>query len=302
MNAAPPVTNLLYRLFPDRIKKPGPDKEASAQELSDHIIIVGFGMTGKSVARAAEILGIPYNAIDMDPDVVRREQAAEGHPGIYFGDATHREILEHAGIQRARALVVVISEQNVVPGIIHLAREMSPEIYIVVRTRHVNDVQNLLDLGADEVIPEEFETSVRIFARVLAKYTLPENDIDTLTKIIRSGGYRMFTRATSRKSAGANNPGKALEDLHIHTLQVTKSSEAAGKTLRELDAWNTYGIGVLAVRRSTSAITAPGPDLRVQPGDYLILYGADENLKKFLPQIGNDTTYPPADHKHTPSV
>ncbi|MFA6363653.1 TrkA C-terminal domain-containing protein [Methanoregula sp.] len=170
------------------------------------------------------------------------------------------------------------------------------------RTRHVNDVQNLLDLGADEVIPEEFETSVRIFARVLAKYTLPENDIDTLTKIIRSGGYRMFTRATSRKSAGANNPGTALEDLHIHTLQVTKSSEAAGKTLRELDAWNTYGIGVLAVRRNTFSITAPGPDLRVQPGDYLILYGADENLKKFLPQIGNDTTCPPADHKHTPSV
>jgi len=75
-----------------------------------------------------------------------------------------------------------------------------------------------------------------------------------------------------------------------------------GKTLRELDAWNTYGVGILAVRRSTSEITAPCPDLRVQPGDYLIPYGADENLKKFLPQIGNDATGPPADHKPTPSV
>jgi CPA2 family monovalent cation:H+ antiporter-2 len=305
MNAAPPMTNLLYRLFPDRIKRPEPAEDTpreSAQELLDHIIIVGFGMTGKSVARAAEILGIPYNAIDMDPDVVRRERAADGHQSIHFGDATHREILEHAGIERARALVVVISEQNVVPGIIHLAREMAPKIYIVVRTRHVNDAQHLLDLGADEVIPEEFETSVRIFSRVLAKYTLPENDIDTLTKVIRGNGYRRFTRGSPLNPAGAYDPKTMLEDLRIHTIRVAGSSGAAGKTLRDLDAWNTYGVGILAVRQGVSAITAPAPDLLVQPGNYLILYGADENIQKFLPLISGNAGDPPADYPGNTSV
>ncbi|MGB7808411.1 cation:proton antiporter [Methanoregula sp.] len=299
MNAATPVTSLLYRLFPGRIKKPdraGDTSGEPVQELSDHIVIVGYGMTGKSVARAAEILGIPYTAIDMDPDVVRRERYADSHREIIFGDATHREILEHAGIGRARALVVVISEQNVVPGIIHLAREMAPKIYIVVRTRHVNDARHLLDLGADEVIPEEFETSVRIFTRVLAKYTLPENDIDTLTQVIRGNGYRMFSRAASPAPAAISDPEKVFGDLRIRTLKVAAGSKAAGKTLRDLDAWNTYGVGILAIRRGTSAITAPAPDLPVRPGDFLILYGADENIQKFLPLFGDGSSDPHSDH------
>ena len=143
---------------------------------------------------------------------------------------------------------------------------MAPKIYIVVRTRHVNDARHLLDLGADEVIPEEFETSVRIFSRVLAKYALPEDDIDTLTKVIRGNGYRMFSRATSPVPAGINDPEKVFGDLRIRILKVAGGSEATRKTLRELDAWNTYGVGVLAIRRGTSAITTPAPDLPVQPG------------------------------------
>jgi CPA2 family monovalent cation:H+ antiporter-2 len=288
MNMASPVTNLLYRLFPDRIKRPDPRKDASGpapEELSGHIVIVGYGMTGKSVARAAEILGIPYNAIDMDPDVVARERAADTHHEIIFGDATHREILEYAGTERARALVVVISEQNVVPGIIHLAREMAPSIYIVVRTRHVNDVRQLLDLGADEVIPEEFETSVRIFSRVLAKYTLPESDIDTLTKVVRGNGYRMFSRAHDLLPSGNQDPERAFGDLHIHTLEVGAGAPSVGKTLRQLDPWNTRGVGILAIRRGAASVTSPHPDLIVLPGDVLILYGSETNISRFRPLV-----------------
>jgi len=304
MNAAQPITNLLYRLFPDRIKKPGPGEDTvkrSAQALSDHIIIAGYGMTGKSVARAAEILGIPYNAIDMDPDVVAKERSDDSHHEIIFGDATHREVLEHAGIGQARAFVVVISEQNVVPGIIHLAREMSPTIYIVVRTRHVNDAQHLLDLGADEVIPEEFETSVRIFSRVLAKYSLPDSDIDTLRKVVRNNGYRLFSKGQSPESGRVTNPENLFAGLHIQTLRLTEGSWALGKTLRKLDAWKTYGVGILAIRRGASAITAPSPDLQLQPDDFLLLYGSDENIQKFLPLVSGDSSHPQEGHLRTPT-
>ena len=288
MKAAQPMTDMMYRLFPHRIKRPDPEEDAAGpapEELADHIIIAGYGMTGKSVARAAEILGIPYNAIDMDPDVVTREHAADRHHEVIFGDASHREILEYAGIERARALVVVISEQNVVPGIIHLAREMAPTIYIVVRTRHVNDARQLLDLGADEVIPEEFETSVRIFSRVLAKYTLPESDIDTLTKVVRGNGYRMFTRASTPLPAGALDPERAFGDLHIHTLEVGSGAPVTGKSLRQLDLWNTCGVGILAIRRGTSSVTSPHPDLIVLPGDVLILYGSETGISRFRPLV-----------------
>ena len=98
---------------------------------------------------------------------------------------------------------------------------------------------------------------------VLAKYTLPENDIDTLTQVIRGNGYRMFSRAASPAPAAISDPEKVFGDLRIRTLKVAAGSKAAGKTLRDLDAWNTYGVGILAIRRGTSAITAPAPDLPV---------------------------------------
>jgi CPA2 family monovalent cation:H+ antiporter-2 len=162
---------------------------------------------------------------------------------------------------------------------------MAPSLYIVVRTRHVDDVRQLLDLGADEVIPEEFETSVRIFSRVLAKYTLPESDIDTLTKVVRGNGYRMFSRSSLLAPAGVQDPEKMFGDLHIHTLEVGAGAPSAGKTLRQLDPWNTRGVGILAVRRGTSSVTSPHPDLIVLPGDVLILYGSDKNIRHFLPLV-----------------
>jgi len=277
MNAAAPATNLLYRLFPTRIKKPDDDgksrKDANPQ-LRDHIVIVGYGMTGKSVARAAEILGIPYAIVEMDPDVTKREREAGSGGTIVFGDAAQREVLEHAGITQARALVVVISEQTSVPAIVHLAREMAPKIHIVVRTRHVGDARHLLDLGADEVIPEEFETSVRIFSCILAKYGLPKDDIRALTGLVRKNGYRIFRKGDAASAGEAADPEKLFGDLRISQVTVPEGSPAAGRTLRELDTWNRHSVAILAVRRGKETLTAPSPDLVVSPGDVLLLYGS----------------------------
>jgi K+ transport systems, NAD-binding component len=250
-----------------------PGKDANPQ-LRDHIVIVGYGMTGKSVARAAEILGIPYAIVEMDPDVTKRERESGSGGTIVFGDAAQREVLEHAGITQARALVVVISEQTSVPAIVHLAREMAPKIHIVVRTRHVGDARHLLDLGADEVIPEEFETSVRIFSCILAKYGLPKDDIRALTGLVRKNGYRIFRKGDTATAGEAADPEKLFGDLRISQVTVPEGSPAAGRTLRELDTWNRHSVAILAVRRGKETLTAPSPDLVVSPGDVLLLYGS----------------------------
>jgi Kef-type K+ transport system, predicted NAD-binding component len=299
MNAAQPITNLLYRLFPGRIQKPDEParpETGAAPEQSGHIVIAGYGMTGKSVARASEILGIPYTIVDMDPDVVKRERAEGSGSTIIFGDASQREVLEHAGVARARALVVVISEQSVVPAIIHLAREMSPSIHIVVRTRHAGDARHLLDLGADEVIPEEFESSVRIFSCILAKYGLPKDDIHALTGLIRKNGYRIFKKdGTFPSPAGESpDPETMFGDLRISQAAVTEHSPAAGRTLRELDTWNRHGVAVLAVRRGNETITAPPPDLVVSSGDVLLLYGSETGFLEVTGSAGDRRPRSPA--------
>jgi|WetSurMetagenome_2_1015567.scaffolds.fasta_scaffold06151_6 monovalent cation:H+ antiporter-2, CPA2 family len=290
MNAAPTLTDLACRIFPSRRPAAGEQVSKEMPEtLRDHIVIVGYGMTGKSVARAAEISGIPYNAIDLDPDVVRTEHANHAPQNIFFGDASHPEILEHAGIRHARAIVIVISEQNMVPRIVYLARNLSPDIYIVVRTRHVSDVRHLLDLGADEVIPEEFETSVRIFSRVLAKYALPEDIIDGLIKRITGSGYRLFTRQPADSRTLSGNLEEAFGNHRIHTVPVAEGAPGAGKTLRELDTMRKYNVTVLAVRRGAGTITTIQPEMEILGGDHLIVYASEESLGFFLSQVNGGT-------------
>ncbi|MFA6224743.1 MAG: NAD-binding protein [Methanoregula sp.] len=237
------------------------------------------------MARAAEIAGIPSIAIDLDPEVVRTEQknSLAGH--ILYGDATHEEILAHAGIGRAWTLVVTIPEHNLVPGIVHMAREAAPGGYLIVRTRYVSEVQHLLDLGADEVIPEEFETSVQAFSRVLAKYTLPGNETALLAENIRSNGYRAYMRGAAVFPASGNDLHEVAGDLNIHTLRIADGARAVGRTLHELDAEKRHNVRILAIRRDETTITVLQPEMVLQVGDRLILHTTGQNMQKFQPTI-----------------
>ena len=97
-------------------------------ELRDHLIIVGHGQSGRTLARAASLINVPFVAIDLNPEMVAREREA-GTP-IFFGSATVPAILEHAGIQDARVLAIVISDARAIGGITSLAHRMSPGIHI----------------------------------------------------------------------------------------------------------------------------------------------------------------------------
>ncbi|MDD1694060.1 MAG: cation:proton antiporter [Methanoregula sp.] len=285
MNAAPLITSLFYRIFPSRHPSARKDDEmlAKPEPLRDHIIIAGYGVNGRSVARAADIAGIPYIAIDMDPEVTRREQARGMTKSIIFGDASHEEILEHAGIRHARSIVIVISEENVVPRIVHLARNLAPEIHIIVRTRYISNVQYLLEMGADEVIPEESETSARLFSRVLGRYVLSENETNELVEKLAKNRRRFFTR----QSADPNSPGPEFEEpfgsLSIHTLPVTAGAAVMGKTLQEVNLGNSCNVRVLAVRRGTN--TTIRQDTEIHAGDSLVVDASEQNLRSFLAQV-----------------
>jgi CPA2 family monovalent cation:H+ antiporter-2 len=131
----------------------------------DHLIIIGYAVNGRNLARAAKTGGIPHVIIEMNPETVRRERKS-GEP-IFYGDATQEEILIHANINEARIVVVVINDPAAVRRITTLAHRLNPKAHIIVRTRYINELQSLFELGADDVVPEEFETSVEIFTLVL---------------------------------------------------------------------------------------------------------------------------------------
>jgi CPA2 family monovalent cation:H+ antiporter-2 len=103
-------------------------------------------------------------------------------------------VLEHAGIRKARTLVVAVSDEQAIPRIVHSARKLSPGLYILARTSHVRNAQYLLDLGADEIISEEFEAALEIFSRALRRYQMPESEITKIIGRMKRLGSALFTR------------------------------------------------------------------------------------------------------------
>ena len=281
MNAAPRAVDAYYRLIPSRGGKDavmaGSGEEPSGVR-EDHIVIAGYGITGKSVARAAEITGIPYTVIELNPDIIRREKT-DRRPFFIFGDAAQKEVLEHAGICHARALVVVVSEQEAIPRIVHKAREMAPTIYIIARTQHIRNAQYLLDLGADEVVSEEYEAAKEIFTRALRNYHLPESEIGKIVRKIQDWGYAKF-----RKNGG-NGPAvpaidTVLNSLHIHMLMVEPGSRADGKSIVDLDLKARYGITNFGLKRNDATVITPDPTMKLRAGDALVVFVSDQTVQE----------------------
>ena len=276
MNASPRAVDLFYRLFPERGESTvnGEGAEKAEPKVSDHIVIAGYGITGKSVARAAEIIGIPYTVIEINPDNIRREKASRREYFI-FGDAVNTEVLEHAGLCRARALVIVVSELEAVPRIVHAARAIAPGIYIIARTRNIRYADYLLKLGADEVVSEEYESAKEIFTRTLRRYNMPQKEIEKIVVRLQEWGY---TKLTKHPSKGVPVPviETPVHTWHIQTLCVEPGSPAEGRSIRELDISGRSGISDFGFRREGSIVIQPDGSTVLRAGDAIILYGADE--------------------------
>ena len=242
---------------------------------SDHLVIVGYGLNGKNLANAAKAGGIPYVVIDLNPSTVSREHSAGEN--IFFGDATNAEILTHANIEQARILVIVINDPLSARAITALARQMNPHLSIIVRTRFLTEVKRLIALGADEVIPEEFETSVEIFTRVLKKYLIPEVTIDRFVRGVRVDTYEAL-RNPSNTSADLADLGRSVPNLQIATLRVEPGSAVQGKTLGEINVRKNYSVSILAIKRGNEVIENPAGDVGMLSGDDAIVIGTHDAI------------------------
>jgi CPA2 family monovalent cation:H+ antiporter-2 len=246
-----------------------------ALKKQDHLIIVGFGVTGRNVSRSAQAGSIPYVITEMNPETVRSERQ-KGEP-IYFGDATNPEILHHANIRQARIVVVAINDPAATRRITELARKLNPRVYIIVRTRYLTELQALFALGADEVVPEEFETSVEIFTRVLRKYLIPKDEIETFVQEVRADSYGML-RGLTKDFESLEDLRYYLKDVDISIIRLADGAPLAGKTLADVGLRKKYGITVLAVRRDSEMLFNPEADMELNANDLLIVLGAPEKI------------------------
>lgn len=278
---APRLGDIILRLpLPKRLRSGFyPVSEIKVVDRKDHLIIIGFGVIGRNVARAARFAGIPYTIIEMNPETVRREQA-KGE-AIYYGDATQEAVLQHTNIKEARIVVVAINDPTATRRIVEIIRRLNPKVYLIVRTRYLLEMKPLYELGADEVIPEEFETSVEIFTRVLTKYLVSRDEIERLVAEVRADGYEMF-RSCSKTSASFLDLKLHLHDVEVNTFRILKGSPLIGKTLAQLDLRRLYGISVVAILRDSQILSNPSADMQIQCNDVLFVLGSSEKISEAI--------------------
>jgi CPA2 family monovalent cation:H+ antiporter-2 len=248
--------------------------------LHDHVIIAGFGLNGRNVARALTAADIPYLVLEMNPQTVRAERR-QGTP-IAYGDAAQEAVLRHADIATARVLVGALSDAAATRRVVELARRVNPGVYIVARTRYSQEVAPLMALGANEVIPEEFETSIEIFAHVLRYYLVPREDIEHQIAAIRQDGYEML-RQLRAPSLSFPEVQRQLADLEVETFRVQAEASVVGKTLGELRLREQLGVTVLAIQRDGETLSNPWGGTALQAGDLVITLGKPTQLTDAAP-------------------
>jgi len=288
---SPKAADLLYRLpLPEKLKA-GHPFAAIPEKRENHLVIIGYGFVGRTLARAARVGELSYLILEMNPEKVRGERA-NGEP-IHYGDATQEMILRHADVDAARVVVDAVSDVMATRRIVEMVRKINPKVYIMARVRYLDEAAACYDLGADEVIPEEFETSVEIFSRVLSKYLVPRIEIDKMIVEVRSLGYDMFRNAEIE-------PGKIsdlrryLPNVEIVTVKVEEKAPAVGKTLADLELRKKLGVNALGILRDSGNILNPTSETEIEAGDVLLVLGTSEQISKSRHLFRDPVRYPRA--------
>jgi len=259
--------------------------EASGRRAEDHVIIAGYGLNGRNLAHVLAEAGVGYVVVDLNPEAFK--VAAERGDPLVFGDVSSRTILREAGVERARAVVFAISDPATTRRGVRAAREMAAGVFIIVRTRYASEIDELYALGADDVIPEEFETSVEIFTRVLERFHIPRNIIDAQVKVIRGECYGVLRGTCEAMRPSMDRIADILAAGTAESYYVGKDSWPAGLTLGGIDLRSRTGATVIAVVRGDESFSSPGADFSVEPGDTLVLVASHRDMDRAFRYLGS---------------
>jgi CPA2 family monovalent cation:H+ antiporter-2 len=237
-----------------------------------HVIICGYGRSGQNLARMLDTQGIPYMALDLDPDRVR--QAAAAGQSVVFGDAARAQSLMAAGLARANAVVVSYPNTPSALKILRLVREHAPAVPVIVRTIDDTDLETLRAAGATEVVPEAIEGSLMLASHALALVGVPMRKVIRLTRDARDARYGLLR---GYFHGADDDTVEELAQARLATVTLPPAAACIGRPLSDL-ALHAMGVTVVSVRVASGAVTAPDETRPLAGGDTLVLSGLPEPL------------------------
>ncbi|MFC7435327.1 cation:proton antiporter [Hydrogenophaga bisanensis] len=237
-----------------------------------HVIICGYGRCGQNLARLLEREGIPYMALDLDPDRVR-QAAAAGH-SVVFGDAARLQALMAAGLHRASALVVTYLDTPSALKVLHHAHEHAPQVPVVVRTVDDADLDKLRTAGATEVVPEAIEASLMLASHALALVGVPMRRVIRVVQDQRDARYNLLR---GYFHGADDDHADEIDHERLDTVTVPTGGRSVGLSLQTL-ALEGLGVRVVSLRRATGRNEAPAPETVLHGGDTLVIGGKAPDL------------------------
>lgn len=249
-------------------------------ELKNHVVFIGRDSRALNLSVMAKYLNLPYISVIFDPGTVKKLQ--EKGETVIYGDAVNEPILEKAHIKTADVVVVSVGNLVVAMSIVERIRHMNPGIYIIVRTKHVFDIEEFYRNGADQVIPEEFETAINLFERVLQKRLVPQREINMNIAKIRGDHYGIFRDETDK----SNQLFKELPNLEIRALKIQEGSSVIGKTIGEIQFRKYFGVTLVAILRKDQLIEHPDVNTKLQQSDVVYILGSSEQIAKAFDLFG----------------
>ncbi len=257
------------------------DVATRSMGINDHLIICGYGRSGQSLARLLESEQISYIALDADP--ARVHDASAAGETVVFGDASRREVLKAAGLNRAHGMVITFSDHAASMKILQLVQEIRPDLPVIVRTRDETDLDSLMAAGAMAVVPEVMEGSLMLASHALLLLGVPLSRVLKKLRGVREQRYSLL-RGFFRGVSDADSAISDAAQPRLASVLITEQSAAAHRTIAETGLTD-LDVEVLVVRRRNIRGLDPQPEMRILPGDVLVLRGNPDNLASAESQL-----------------
>lgn len=245
---------------------------SSSMSLQQHVILAGFGRTGQNIATLLEEEQIPYRALDMDLERVRKAETAGAN--VSYADATRRESLVAAGIHRASSLIITFASVNAALRVLHYAKELAPSLPVIVRSYDDSDFNRLKAAGADEVVPEVIESSLVLTSYAFMSYGVPMKRIIKRVRAARASRYAKLREYFHGETDEI--PVDTDSYWRLHALRLPEGAAAVGRTVGEMDLPSNH-VEITMVRRGKEKMTVTD-DLILRENDVLVLRGTSEGI------------------------
>lgn len=270
------ITRRVVRSYTRNSERVVGDIAEVGKKLQDHVIICGYGRSGQYLGRFLKEEHVPYIALDIDP--ARVLEASAAGELVMYGDAGRRVVLDAAGADRAKALIVSYADVPAAMKILHVVQERYPHLPVIVRTVDDTHMDALREAGATEVVPEILEGSLMLASHALVLLGIPLNRVVKRIRLFREERYEMF-KGYFHGVSDAESESRAKLQPRLHAVVMTGDAYAIGKRLSDFD-FSKYAVEVKSLRRPSMQGEELTFDARLMDGDIIVLLGLPANLMK----------------------